>query len=313
MACVTPQNVPRTHSRHRDVLPVLGSGAMLVGMADHAGPEPVATVRRALRLLEAAGAHGGEATAQQLAREAGLPPATVRELLPMLIGDGYLRELEDHTYVLADDAPGGGPGAQPVPARVRPALAALRNDLGAAAYLTLYVDGEVRVMEIVDSARTPRVDLWVGLDEAGHATALGKSVLRELDDEARDDYFSRHDLTGLTPGPSRTATSWSSSSTARPRRWSWTARSTYAARPASRSRSTAASRSAPSASPSGPTGCTAPPGSARSCSRPPSVCPAGSRCPAEGPRAFSPAGSGPAAAAATPDAAAAPPPSTARH
>ncbi|MYW08318.1 helix-turn-helix domain-containing protein [Streptomyces sp. SID2563] len=172
---------------------------MLVGMADHAGPEPVATVRRALRLLEAAGAHGGEATAQQLAREAGLPPATVHELLPVLIGDGYLRELEDHTYVLADDAPGGGPGTRPVPARVRPALTALRNDLGAAAYLTLYVDGEVRVMEIVDSARTPRVDLWVGLDEAGHATALGKSVLRELDDEARDDYFSRHDLTGLTP------------------------------------------------------------------------------------------------------------------
>lgn len=199
MACVTPQNVPRTHPRHHDVLPVLGSGAMLVGMADHVGPEPVATVRRALRLLEAAGAHGGEATAQQLAREAGLPPATVHELLPVLIGDGYLRELEDHTYVLADDAPGGGLGTQPVPARVRPALTALRNDLGAAAYLTLYVDGEVRVMEIVDSARTPRVDLWVGLDDAGHATALGKSVLRELDDEARDDYFSRHDLAGLTP------------------------------------------------------------------------------------------------------------------
>lgn len=199
MACVTPQNVPRTHCSHEDVLPVLGSRAMLVVMADHAGPEPVAAVRRALRLLEAAGAHGGEATAQQLAREAGLSPAAVGELLPMLVGDGYLRELEDHTFVLADTAPGGGHGAQPVPARVRPALTALRNDTWAAAYLTLYVDGEIRVMEIVDSARTPRVDLWVGLEEAGHATALGKSVLRELDEEARADYFSRHDLTGLTP------------------------------------------------------------------------------------------------------------------
>ncbi|MEU2025834.1 IclR family transcriptional regulator C-terminal domain-containing protein [Streptomyces sp. NPDC016469] len=168
-------------------------------MADHPGPEPVVAVRRALRLLEAAGAHGEGATAQQLAREAGLPPATGHGLLSLLVGDGYLRELEDHTYVLADDTPAGGIGAQPVPARVRPALTALRNDLWAAAYLTLYVDGEIRVMEIVDSARTPRVDLWVGLDEAGHATALGKTVLRELDDEARAEYFSRHDLTGLTP------------------------------------------------------------------------------------------------------------------
>lgn len=199
MACVTPQNVPRTQSRQGEVLPVLGNRAMLGGMADHAGPEPVAAVRRALRLLEAAGGHEGGATAQQLAREAGLTPAAVSELLPMLVGDGYLRELEDHTFVLADTAPGGGPGTHPVPAHVRPALTDLRNDLWAAAYLTLYVDGEIRVMEIVDSAHTPRVELWVGLEEAGHATALGKSVLRELDEEARADYFSRHDLTGLTP------------------------------------------------------------------------------------------------------------------
>lgn len=174
---------------------------MLGGMADQAGPEPVTAVRRALRLLETVGARAGEATAQQLAREAGLPLVTVHELLPGLARDGFVTELGDGTYVLADagTGPDGVRDGRELPERVRPVLTALRNDLLAAVYLTLYVDGEIRVMEIVDSARTPRVDLWVGFEDAGHATALGKSVLRELDEEARAEYLSRHSLTGLTP------------------------------------------------------------------------------------------------------------------
>ncbi|WP_206307730.1 IclR family transcriptional regulator C-terminal domain-containing protein [Streptomyces sp. A0958] len=170
-------------------------------MADHAGSEPVAAVRRALRLLEAAGEHEGEATAEQLARQAGLPRAEADALLPMLVRDGYLTEPADHTFVLAGTASGQitGAGGQELPARVRPVLTALRDELSAASYLTLYEDGEIRVMEIVDSAQTPRVDFRVGVEEAGHATALGKSVLRELDGEARADYFSRHPLAGLTP------------------------------------------------------------------------------------------------------------------
>lgn len=83
--------------------------------------------------------------------------------------------------------------------RVRPTLAALRDELTSAAYLTFYEDGEIRVAEIVDSPRAPRVDLWVGFEDAGHATALGKSVLRELDEESRRDYLSRHHLADLTP------------------------------------------------------------------------------------------------------------------
>ncbi|MFE9855456.1 IclR family transcriptional regulator [Streptomyces sp. NPDC005780] len=170
-------------------------------MADQAGPEPVAAVRRALRLLEAVGAHGNGATAQQLAREAGLPPVTVSELLPGLVRDGFLTDLGDGAYALADTgiASGAVHDGHELHERVRPVLTALRNDLSAAVYLTLYEEGEIRVMEIVDSARTPRVDLWVGFEDAGHATALGKSVLRELDGEARAEYLSRHSLTGLTP------------------------------------------------------------------------------------------------------------------
>ncbi|MER6788064.1 IclR family transcriptional regulator C-terminal domain-containing protein [Streptomyces sp. NPDC000658] len=170
------------------------------------GPTLIASVQRAFRLLEAVSAHANGAPAKQLAREADLPLATAYHLLRTLVHDGYLHKLQDGGFVLGDrvqtlQTTGR---AQALLSRVRPTLAALRDELATAAYLTFYEDGEIRVAEIVDGPRTPRVDLWVGFEDAGHATALGKSVLRELDDDARRDYLSRHHLADLTP---RTITS----------------------------------------------------------------------------------------------------------
>ncbi|MEU3279053.1 IclR family transcriptional regulator [Streptomyces antibioticus] len=175
-----------------------------MGMGD--GPTLITSVQRAFRLLEAVSAHENGAPAKQLARETGLPLATAYHLLRTLVHDGYLRKLVDGGFVLGDrlrtlNTSGRG---QALLSRVRPTLAALRDELGTAAYLTFYEEGEIRVAEIVDGPRTPRVDLWVGFEDAGHATALGKCVLRELDDEARKDYLSRHHLADLTP---RTITS----------------------------------------------------------------------------------------------------------
>ncbi|GAA3494734.1 IclR family transcriptional regulator C-terminal domain-containing protein [Streptomyces prasinosporus] len=172
-----------------------------------AAPTLITSVQRAFRLLEAVSAHENGAPAKQLARETGLPLATAYHLLRTLVHDGYLRKLDDGGFVLGDrlralHTTGRG---QALLSRVRPALAALRDELSTAAYLTFYEDGEIRVAEIVDGPRTPRADLWVGFEDAGHATALGKSVLRELDDEARKDYLSRHPLNDLTPRTITTA------------------------------------------------------------------------------------------------------------
>ncbi|MFF4896448.1 IclR family transcriptional regulator [Streptomyces sp. NPDC001068] len=165
------------------------------------GPTLIASVQRALRLLEAVSAHENGAPAKQLARETELPLATAYHLLRTLVHDGYVRKLADGGFVLGDKVESlySAGHTQTLLSRVRPVLAALRDDLGAAAYLTFYEDGEIRVAEIVDGPRTPRVDLWVGFEDAGHATALGKSVLRELDADARRDYLSRHHLPDLTP------------------------------------------------------------------------------------------------------------------
>ncbi|MGW7237936.1 IclR family transcriptional regulator [Streptomyces sp. NPDC054804] len=170
------------------------------------GPTLIASVQRALRLLEAVSAHENGAPAKQLARETELPLATAYHLLRTLVHDGYVRKLDDGGFILGDKVESlySAGHVQTLLSRVRPALAALRDELSAAAYLTFYEDGEIRVAEIVDGPRTPRVDLWVGFEDAGHATALGKSVLRELGADARRDYLARHHLPDLTP---RTITS----------------------------------------------------------------------------------------------------------
>ncbi|MEU6281018.1 IclR family transcriptional regulator [Streptomyces sp. NPDC047028] len=175
-------------------------------MAARDSPTLITSVQRALRLLEEVSAHENGAPAKQLARDTGLPLATAYHLLRTLVHDGYVRKLDDGGYVLGDKLQSlhTDGRAQRLLSRVRPALAALRDELAGAAYLTFYEDGEIRVAEIVDGPRAPRVDLWVGFADAGHATALGKSVLRELDDDARRDYLSRHHLADLTP---RTVTS----------------------------------------------------------------------------------------------------------
>ncbi|MEV0933603.1 IclR family transcriptional regulator [Streptomyces phaeochromogenes] len=175
-------------------------------MGEHDGPTLITSVQRAFRLLEAVSAYQNGAPAKQLARETGLPLATAYHLLRTLVHDGYLRKLDDGGFVLGDklqmmQSTGRG---QALLSRVRPTLAALRDELTTAAYLTFYEEGEIRVAEIVDGPRAPRVDLWVGFEDAGHATALGKAVLRELDEENRQDYLSRHHLADLTP---RTITS----------------------------------------------------------------------------------------------------------
>ncbi|MFC4331652.1 IclR family transcriptional regulator [Streptomyces andamanensis] len=170
-------------------------------MGAQEGPTLISSVQRAFRLLEAVGAHEGGAPAKQLARETGLALATTYHLLRTLVHDGYVRKLEDGAFVLGErlGALHQESRTQARLSRVRPVLGALRDDLSAAAYLTFYEDGEIRVAEIVDGPRAPRAELWVGFEDAGHATALGKCVLRELDDEARGEYLSRHPLADLTP------------------------------------------------------------------------------------------------------------------
>jgi IclR family transcriptional regulator, acetate operon repressor len=165
------------------------------------GPTLIQSVQRALRLLEIVAERDGRARAKEIARAAGLPLPTTYHLLRTCAHEGWLQRLDDGSYVLGhrlDVVRAHGTAARGV-AHARPALEWLRDELGGAVYLARFVDGEVVVAEIVDSARAPRIDLWVGVHDAAHATALGKSLLGQLDEAARADYLARHPLHDLTP------------------------------------------------------------------------------------------------------------------
>lgn len=165
----------------------------------------ISSVQRALRLLEAASTSAEGLPAKQLARTVGLPIGTTYHLLRTLTFEGYLQRLPNGCYVLGDEVARllDQSEEQAVLQRARPALAALRDAAHAPAYLALYEEGEIIVKDIQDSARLPRIDMWVGFRDAAHATALGKCVLAYLDPEARQDYLARHPLYDLT---SRTIT-----------------------------------------------------------------------------------------------------------
>jgi IclR family acetate operon transcriptional repressor len=164
-------------------------------------PTLISSVQRALHLVEAVASHPGGAPAKQLAREARLPLATCYHLLRTLAHEGYVSKLSDGVWILGDrfEALRGQSRTQALLARIRPTMVALRDELRAAAYFGLYDDEEIRIIDIADGPRAPRVDLWVGFDEAAHATAIGKCVLGQLDEQARRDYLARHPLVDLTP------------------------------------------------------------------------------------------------------------------
>jgi IclR family acetate operon transcriptional repressor len=166
-----------------------------------AHPTLIQSVQRALRIIEVIAEHDGRARAKEVSRVAGLPLATTYHLLRTCAHEGWLQRLDDGSYVLGhriDVVRHQGTAARGI-AHARPALEWLRDALGGAVYLARYVDGEIVVAEIVDSVRAPRIDLWVGMHDAAHATALGKCILGQLADIERVDYLDRHPLHDLTP------------------------------------------------------------------------------------------------------------------
>ncbi len=167
-----------------------------------AEPTFIASVQRALSLLDAVGASDRPLPAKALARRTELPLPTAYHLLRTLVHERYLAR-DDGGYVLGErlvslSSPRKGVLARAT--RCRPLLAHLHEELQAAAYLSVLDEsGRIVLAEVVDSPETPRVDLWVGFDDAAHATALGKAVLASIDDASRRDYLATRALPDLTP------------------------------------------------------------------------------------------------------------------
>jgi len=172
-------------------------------------PEPKApfhSVQYALRVLESVSTHGDGVTDAQLSRETGLPRGHLTPLLLTLRREGYVEQVADGAYVIGASLLELGSGTarrRALEAKLHETLVQLRDSLGAAVYVSRYLDGEIRVTQVADGPRTPAVNEWVDFRSAAHASAIGKCLLTQLDQNGRRDHLSRHRIARLT---SRTIT-----------------------------------------------------------------------------------------------------------
>ncbi|MER7463405.1 IclR family transcriptional regulator C-terminal domain-containing protein [Streptomyces sp. NPDC097981] len=167
-------------------------------------PEPIApfhSVQYALRVLEAIARHTGGVTDVQIARETGLPAVHLAPMLLMLRREGYVLQVSDGAYAIGDSLVLLGSGIdrqQALQNKLQDTLGRLRDSVGAAVYISRYEDGEVKITQFADSPRTPKVHEWVDFRSAAHASAVGKCLLTQLDQNGRRDHLSRHKIARLT-------------------------------------------------------------------------------------------------------------------
>ncbi|GGO51945.1 IclR family transcriptional regulator [Streptomyces lasiicapitis] len=164
-------------------------------------------VQNALRVLEIVANRGTGITEDELARRTRMPADRLAALLRMLRREGYVEQITDGAYVTGASLTRLGSAhdrALALREKLRHTLGGLRDSIGAAVYLSRYVDGEIRVTDFADGPRAPKVNEWVDFRVSAHASAVGKSLLAQLDLDARRDHLSRHKMARLT---SRTITS----------------------------------------------------------------------------------------------------------
>lgn len=166
---------------------------------DH-GTTLIQSVQRAMHLVETLASLGGSARAKELAFASGIPLPTTYHLLRTLAHEGYLAKLDDGSYVMSaawNHLSSQHPVAQTL-SHVRSTLRFIRDELHSAVYFAALQDGEISLLEFVSSPKSELVDLWVGIQDAAHATALGKAILASLNEDDRLDYLARHPLVDLT-------------------------------------------------------------------------------------------------------------------
>jgi DNA-binding IclR family transcriptional regulator len=173
----------------------------------HEPTTPNHSAQDALRVLESVARHTAGVTDTELARETGLGTERLTTLLRMLRREGYVEQITDGAYVTGATLARLGSSAhraQALREKLQHTLDRLRDSVGAAVYISRYVDGEIKIDQYADSPATPVVNEWVDFRCSAHATAIGKSLLTQLDHNGRRDHLSRHKLPRLT---SRTITS----------------------------------------------------------------------------------------------------------
>ncbi|MFC7924600.1 IclR family transcriptional regulator domain-containing protein [Streptomyces cinereoruber] len=174
--------------------------AILTDMARHSTtpalvPMRWQTTQRARDMLLLIHDTGGIDT-RTLARKTRMPMNAVVRLLDWLRHEQFI-----HTSAGAH-FPGPlmtlATHADPDQTLLKTALTTLRDELGAAVYLSTYTDGEITVQQSASSQAAPPVEEVIPFNGSGHASANGKSLLAQLDFPSRMDHLTRYPSVQLT-------------------------------------------------------------------------------------------------------------------
>jgi DNA-binding IclR family transcriptional regulator len=183
--------------------------ASLTGIAQQVpdGPRSMErweSVQRVLDVLDTISSAGRPISAEQISRATSLPCQVLEQLLFWLCQQGLATSLADRSYMAGPILLmlSGHETRRPDEV-LQNALAGLRDAAGAAVYVSSYIEGEVKISRCADGPATPKVNEWVDFRAAAHASAVGKSLLAQLDFEGRMDHLSRRRPVRLT---SRTIT-----------------------------------------------------------------------------------------------------------
>lgn len=163
-------------------------------------PTLIGSVQRALRVLEEVASSSRPLPAKAIARRLDLALPTTYHLLRTLAHEGYVDRLSDGSWALGARAEQlrHGDGEVGAIARSRPVFHEAATGIGSTLYIARWHDGAVEMVDIIDVPGCRRIELWVGIHDAAHATALGKAVLHGLAETERRTFVHTHDLPAFT-------------------------------------------------------------------------------------------------------------------
>lgn len=174
--------------------------AVLTDMARHSNTPAVVPARwqltqRARDMLMLVHTSDGIDT-RALARRARIPLDDAARMLNWLAKEGFVESRDTVHFpgplmILAT-------GNDPEQTLLKDTIGALRDELAAAVYVSTYTDGEITVKESAFSTTAPPVDEWAPFRDTAHASAVGKSLLAQLDFHGRMDHLTRYPSVALT-------------------------------------------------------------------------------------------------------------------
>ncbi|MEU9039369.1 IclR family transcriptional regulator C-terminal domain-containing protein [Streptomyces sp. NPDC048352] len=199
-----PAGTPRRQHTSRTLHTAPAGALSSVGTASPSAAAPVMSqaleeARRALAVVRILQDHRLGVEIRQISQDTALPETTLTPLLDMLCEEEFAEPITETVF-----APGLAldrlalPGGTGIAAQLQRTLAIIRQELGAAVYLGRYAGGDITIAQASTADATPPVREDIPFRYAGHATAVGKSLLGQLAPADYADHIARYKTEAFT-------------------------------------------------------------------------------------------------------------------